>query len=225
MSNIYLIFELAYFISGIIFSVVAIFVLRRLGDVKTRLKDNQKSVSISSRRKALRSASEQITLFQNAIIPIINDVEGKIEDEDIRFFENSACGFTDGKFDFVPVIGDDEKEKLVKVSRDLIELINALENFAVYFTSNIADERYAYRAIGNAYCTAIRRYLPFILLFESTTDEKLEALRLYILWNSRIEKNKLLQQQVIIDGRQTKIVEPGAVPGDLAYAPNGQTDS
>jgi len=83
-------FEILYFLSGPVLVVIAYIALAQIKLAKNQIEVQRNATRISAKRDALRLTSEQIKEYGVTIIPIINTLDKKIENESIEFFEKSA---------------------------------------------------------------------------------------------------------------------------------------
>lgn len=73
-----------------------------------------------------------------------------------------------------------------------------MECFASFFTSKVADEEIAFRAIGKTYCDATKDLLPNLII-HSKKGYFTNIIELFFLWNNRLKKQDLQKKQISLE--------------------------
>lgn len=83
---------------------------------------------------------------------------------------------------------------------DVVEFINYLEGFAIYFSSGAADEEVAFPVMGIPFTTAVGVFAPYIIamrhqhLFNSNSGKFFHTEKLYTVWRQKLQKEDLEAQ-------------------------------
>jgi hypothetical protein len=210
METIKLILELIYFISGPLLLVVAWKGLKQIIEARNQVEETKKSRVISSRREAFKIAAEKCEYYYSHIIPLQNILYKEIDNKKITFFENSEVVIEGDKILTKSKYANDEELELIW-ELPTLEVFNAMESFAIFFTSGIADEKVAFLTVGNTYCFSVIRYLPHLMMLSDKGSYK-NILALFITWHNRIEKQKLEQEKEKIENKLSKTTEKTVKP-------------
>lgn len=185
--------EVLYFVAGIIVAITAILALKQIKIMKH-------TVEIQSKRDALTITSEQCVNYMTNIIRLQNEFNKSLKDNQIHFLEgwhvqlndNEISLQHDGNIDF----SDFEKMNYATVC-------NAMEAFATYFTSKVADENVAFNTLGTTYIHTTEKYMP-ILLRVNEDGYFQNIVKLYLLWKKRMISIDLQTQQEKIKMKMEK---------------------
>lgn len=192
--------DIASLLSDVVLSVCAIVALKQIFVSKEQIKMQKEEFLVKSKRESLAIASDQIRYYSNEVIPLVNKVNELIAKEDIKFFKKNKVvlkkdTLSCDNFD----INDEDTEKLKKNLNELIELTNKMDDFSIYFTSNLADMDFAFSVLGELFCNEVEDLLPFYILTEGGNNTP--AMQLYIKWKKQIEMNNLKRQKMTIEKR------------------------
>ena len=183
--------EIAYFISGIIVAIAALVALYQIKIAKNTL-------TTQSKRDALSLTASQCSHYNTKIIELQNRLYDKRISENCTFFDTSNWEVnTDGESVIVHSIAKDlpSLDEFDLVSKELLDVVNAMDSFAIYFTSNVADESVAYKSIGNTFISSAERYMPWILLSYKADGYFSNIVGLYVIWKNR-KKQELLSTKM-----------------------------
>lgn len=208
IQNLRNILELVYFACAPLILIVALIGLWQLKITKdvSRLK---------AKRESLLLAATQCDQYQSHTIPMINELDKAIKNNGITFFEKTEI---DTKNDYVRLRSKLSKEelqseikKMLLIAKEFTKSVNAIESYAVFFISGMADEKTAFSSIGMTYCHSVREYLKYIL-FLSQQDSFQNMIKLFLLWNSRFEHQELLKKKEQINDQlnhvSNKFIKP-----------------
>lgn len=191
------ILEIIYFVSGPIIAFFAFKALGQIKEAKKQVSETKESRIVSSKREAYKIAADKCDCFMATIIPLINNLDKAVRENEITFFEKSIVEISNDGIKVKPRFKD--KEEIDKVfGLPNLELFNPLESFSLFFASGVADENIGYLTIGQTYCSSVRRFLPLIVML-SKDKHFVNILYLFRIWNSRIEKEKLEKEKKRID--------------------------
>lgn len=185
--------EILYFIAGIIVSITAILALKQIKIMKH-------TSDIQSKRDALTITSEQCVNYMTNIIKLQNEFYQSLKDKQIYFFEGWHVQLNDNKISLQHEgkIGFRNFKKM-----NFATVCNAMEAFATYFTSKVADESVAFNTLGTTYINATESLMPILLEVNKDGYYK-NVIKLYILWKKRMISNKLQIQQENIQTEMEK---------------------
>lgn len=204
MDKIKDVLEIIYFIST---PLLVLFAYKALGQIKMakdQIEESRTSRKLNSKRESYKLAAEKCDHFLNILIPQMNSIDKKLEKEESKFFDKSEVIIDNENIIVEP--STTEPEALVKLILDIpiLDLLNALEGFAVFFVSGVADEKVAFLTIGRTYCNTVRKFLPLIVPLSDNGEHFVHTLKLFTIWNSRIEKDNLEKEKAEIDKKLKK---------------------
>ncbi|MBA7531818.1 hypothetical protein ES705_24042 [subsurface metagenome] len=186
--------EILYFLSCPALVVIAYIALAQIKLAKNQIEVQRNANRVSAKRDALRLTSEQIKEYGVTIIPIINTLNKKIENENMEFFKKSEVVIGDDNFTVKPYSDDVEIEKLINIMPEFLNVMNALEGFSVFFVSGIADEKLAYRSLSTTFCNSVKNFLPLIVILSSDSNSFSITMKLFSIWNNRLDSEAIEQQ-------------------------------
>lgn len=184
--------EALYFLSGIGLLIVAVIGLGQL-------KIARENAKMSAKRESLKLANDQINYYLTEVIRLANVLDFEITKHNIKFFANAVATI---KGDSITIKLNSDKEEIQKlriIAKPLVDTLNAMESFATYFTSKLADEKIAFKAVGKTYCDEVKMLLPNLIAFHTPNGYHKNVLELFLIWNERFEKEKLLEEKEDIE--------------------------
>lgn len=186
--------ENIYLLSGPVLAIFGALVI-----VQLRL--TKKAIITNSKREAANLAANQIEIYNNQIIPLLNKLyfftkEKELSDVNVKIGEFN-CTY------LIKVLGKDEYKKLNKeriiIGIPFLRVVNALEAFSMYFTKGVADEDIAFSAVGRTYCHSIEGMFFDIASCIKEDDSSFQnMIELYQLWNDRLAKQKLTSEKIAL---------------------------
>lgn len=186
------ILELVYFASGPLTFIVACIALYQL-------KIARDSARLNAQRDSLRLAASQCDSYQRSIIPLHNSLGDAIKENGIVYFDKAEVDVEGETIRVRPNLTKDELReelnKVKKISGAWTEAFNAMEAFAVFFVSGVADENVAFSSVGKTYCCSVRKYLPHVVPMSEEGGYYRNTIKLFFMWNARFEKQKLLKNK------------------------------
>jgi hypothetical protein len=150
-------------------------------------------------------AATQCDQYQKHIIPLINVLDAAIEKHEIILFKKAEIDIKDGDIRVRHKLSKEEFsteiKKIASIVKETVAVYNALEAFAVFFIAGVADEKIAFSSVGETYCWSVRKYLPDIVLLTGYGNYYKNMISLFLLWNSRLERQALLKAKNKIEDR------------------------
>lgn len=207
--------EVLYFISGVILATLGFAVFRQLKLSKVSIETAQDNLRVASealtsakddlqirvKREAVILAAEQVEKFGKSILPNAAETTDKLEGEGIQIKE---WKLENNLFNEVTIKDFESANEWLRTLNSthvsaLIQILNELESFAMYFTGGAADERIAYPSIAPVFCSNVREIAPLLV---SLRQKKINIvsgpyqnlITLYDKWASRLRKDELDSQ-------------------------------
>ena len=200
MANLELLFDGISAFCSVVLAGCACWALKQIYVSKEQIKMQREEFLVKSKRESLTIASDQIRYFSSEVIPLMDKVDRIIENENINFFKQNPVTLKKDTLSCDNLILEaEDAEKIKKNLKELLELTNKMDDFSIYFTSNLADMDFAFSVLGDLFCTEMEKLLPFYIL--SVDQRKAPSVQLYIKWKQRIEINDLKLQKMKIDKR------------------------
>jgi hypothetical protein len=172
--------KLIYFVTG--GPVLAVFAFFALKQIEV----SKQAIRIAAKRDSFRLAAEQAHIFATELVPIFNELDQIIQAENIEFF-NSVDVSIDGRGFLVKKTKPIKSDEILKIAPCSINIMDRMETLAIFFTSKVADEYIAFTSIGPTYVRQVKLMLP-LMLPSITQRNHVNALKLFILWNERLQK-------------------------------------
>ncbi|MFM4846994.1 hypothetical protein ACEUDP_20040 [Aeromonas caviae] len=172
--------EIIYLISG---PTLVFFAYKALEQIKVARETSR----TQSRRESIRLAAERCEFFHKEVEPEITKFFSRLKEMDITFLEKCEVNIEAGKIKFKAYKDDEELKKLVNELDTFASLFNKLELFSMYFTGRIANEEFAYHALGKTYCKLVEKLIP-LLMMNMFKDECRHIMSLFFVWHPRLEK-------------------------------------
>ncbi|MBT2931058.1 hypothetical protein [Vibrio anguillarum] len=172
--------EVIYLLSA---PVVAYFAYRALEQIRV----GKNATKIQSDRESIRLAAERCEYYHKEISPEVVKFFDHLKDKDIDFIDKCEVIIDNDGVSIKAPNDDESLKKLVEEIDCFHELFNRLELFAMYFSGKIANEEFAYHALGITYCKLIKRLMP-LLMMNFFKDECKHIITLFYIWNPRVDK-------------------------------------
>ena len=186
------IFELLYFISGIVIAGTAIVALRQLTLAKREL-------SVNSQRDALRITAEQCENYLKNIVPLHLELNEQIEKNNIKCFDGWKVEIIHNTIS-IQHSSENVNNDVQPVINLIFNILDATEAFSNYFIFGLADEEKAYRTIGYAYIGNTEKLMPILLCIDNSGYYR-STIDLFAMWKNNYEKDVLNQNKNEIDDR------------------------
>jgi hypothetical protein len=184
------IFELLYFISGVVIAITAIVALRQLKITKETLTTN-------SQRDAIRITAEQCENYLKNINPLHLELNEQIEKNNIKCFDGWKVEIIHNTINiFHP--SENVKNDAQPVIDLIFNILDTTEAFSNYFIFGLADQEKAYRTIGYSYIANIEKLMPILNCIDNSGYYR-STIDLFAMWKNEYEKNVLYQKKNEID--------------------------
>jgi hypothetical protein len=159
-----------------------------------QLKISKDEARLNAKRDAARLANEQLKYYLEKIIPLQNELDEIIKKQRITIFKQSSFKREGDKLSVKLAPTDTFMDQLEKVVGVFVEINNALEAFSSYFTSALADEKIAFKAVGSTFCDSVKQSLPLIASGQDRGSYQ-NTIELYFMWQERLERQSLSAQK------------------------------
>jgi hypothetical protein len=194
METLRKILELLYFVSGgPVLALFAFFALKQITVAKQASK-------IASLRDAYRLAAEQAHSYATEIVPKLNALYRAAKESGFTLFDDAKVTIFDHRVEIERAPGNVDIDKLETIIPVFMEAINRLETFSLFFTSKVADERIAFSSVGATFVFNVKRLLPLLVISANNGNHE-NVMRLFLLWNRRIEMQKLEREKGSIEAQ------------------------
>jgi hypothetical protein len=210
--------EIIYFLCSPIVIVTVVLGLRQLNAIKEQTGASRRIAETNAKREAFRLAVEQGNVFAEKIIPQMNKVMENLADD----VHNTLVKIR------LDVNHSDKKVKIIYpkdansapsfTSEGLLETLNSFEGFSSYFCSGVAAESVAFSALGRAYCSFVRLFMPIIIRENNKEQLWMNTLSLFFIWDARIQNQNLatqkeeLERKILQSQNQSEITPIGMNP-------------
>ncbi|MCK5052443.1 MAG: hypothetical protein KAS53_12015 [Candidatus Cloacimonetes bacterium] len=189
--------EILYFLSAPVIVYLAYKALGQIKATKDQVIEAQKNRISNSKRETYTIAAKKCDEFLTIIIPIIDVLDKAKKKSGVSFFEKSQVTISKNKIEVKPNYSS--KDEIIKVfNLPLLDLLNPLESFSLFFVSGVAEEKIGYLTIGKTFCSTVKDYLPAIVSLSEGEHFK-NILSLFQIWNCRFEKVRLEKEKVRIE--------------------------
>lgn len=205
IQNLSTVLEIANWIGGIL---IAIFAFKGL----QQLKIAKDTIAISSKRDAFKLTADEVSLYLNHVIPLFDALDERIKNEKITFFAEAEVKINEKEIGVNFPKGEKHIMDLISIAGEIVKLLNALESFAIYFISGVASEELAFTSVGTTYCSSVKKILPVIVLLNDNKKNYKNLLKLFYLWNSRLEKLDLLNNKKAIEKKLKSLSDTSITP-------------
>jgi len=187
--------ELLYYVAGIAIAVFAYKGLEQLTIAK------QTAVN-SATPESFKLAAEQCRYFAEIVLPA-----GTAAVNAIRAQPSVATLFT--AVNFTVSQGQIQKHnfslkslnsELPKVMDPLVDFVNKMEAFAMFFTARVADETVAYRETAIPFSEMCALAIPMIYFLRENNRGRYDStIELLEIWHNRLRADKLTKDMVAIE--------------------------
>lgn len=194
------ILETIYYLSSVGVLIVAIIGLKQLKIAKN-------SLIIRSRREAGALANEQSKHYIEDIIPMIDMLDEFLNKKGFEKYKGNISTYSNKDLLEYSESWYLKWLRLNLKEQPSLKALNALDGFASFFTSKIADEGIAFRSVGITYCNTVESLYPYIACVRE--DENFghynNIVDLHKIWQPRIDKFQMEKNLNDLQGRINKI--------------------
>ncbi|MBT2920573.1 MULTISPECIES: hypothetical protein [Vibrio] len=192
------ILEILYLLSG---PALVFLAYKALDQIKVA----KELAKVSSKREAYKATADECKYYSEKIIPLINNLDSKVKKFDAQIFTKSEVKVENNSISVSPFYKYDHHETAMdEIYLDLSAVINALSDFSTYFMSGVADERLAFKSLSYTYCDTVKKYAPVLIPLVKNEDS---TLQLFIIWNTRIEKQKAIEEKKKLEEKIKKTTD------------------
>lgn len=164
-----------------------------------QLKIAKDTARLNAQRDSLLLSASQCDSYLHNIIPLLNALDAAIKEKGITFFEKAEVDIRGDSIRIRPNLENDglitEMNKLKTIVRETLEAFNAMEAFALFFVSGVADETVAFSFVGKTYCNSVGKYLPWVVTLSQDGGYYRSMIKLHLIWHARSERHKLLKDR------------------------------
>jgi hypothetical protein len=180
-----------------------------------QLEHSKRDLQIKSKRESIAFSIHQCEVLAADIIPKFDEIQKALM-QNGYLYPSKMPDET-----FPCELDQDQKGKEIWLSdaalrTNLINALNALEAFAMYFTTDLADEEIAFSPAGLVFCNYCKQFQWFIGLFRSKTSAKPlydNIVKLYEMWHPRLLTLQLDKQlQELSEKKQRLAVHAPQIP-------------
>lgn len=195
------IIENIYLLSGPILAILGI-----TGIIQLIL--TKRVIITNSKREAANLAASQIEIYNNQIIPRMDELFFCKEKNKLKKVKIEVGDFNTGYLK--EKLGSEKIASLIEeriiIGIPFLRVMNSLEAFSTYFIKGVADEEIAYSAVGRTFCNSIEDMFFDIASCRRKDDNSFQnSIALYKLWSNRISKEKLMKEKIELMEKMDKI--------------------
>ena len=209
MESFRLVLELVYFTSAPLLVVIASIGLWELKIAKD-------TARLHATRHSLSLAAERCEYYHSSVEAHMNELNAAVERHGGTLLEKAEVTVRGQEIQVKLNLGKkemrEELDKFMKIVPEICLAFNALDAFAVFFTSGVADERVAYSCVGATFCNTVRSHLPSILILNQEGSNYQSIIELFTMWNNRAEAEQLMRSresiQSELDGLDDSFIRP-----------------
>lgn len=167
-----------------------------------QLKIAREDVEIRYTREATKVTLDQCARWASRILPELNRLSDGLVKAGYTFPKDANPSFTLARAKQDPHI---QKIWGTQLRLEVLAALNEAESFAMYFTSGLADESIAFPPVAQGYCQLCQGLASFIGVHRPENSVQLypNLVRLYEIWASRLEHEKLNVQQRNLDAQKS----------------------
>jgi hypothetical protein len=192
VSGLRQVFELLYFISGIVLAVFAFYGLQQIRLLKT-------DITTKNKRQAVEKSIEYLDKFANKLIPQSTKCN--------EFLSAKGIPINVGNIDFTKIIEltSSQKEILQKkydgyCEFNLNHFANELELLAAAINSGLADEDLLIKPMGRTFCRMIEKLYDHICYHRFLSEDMyVNIVTLYTSWKEQTIQSELINQKSEIE--------------------------
>lgn len=193
LSLIHPLLEALYYMSAVALTILAFKGLEQL-------KISKEIARINAKREAFKLAAQECRYFAEHVVPLNERIFNEIVTLNLSSFLNPQFTIKNGEIithNFsMPVLASD----LTKCRHSLVEFLNSLEAFSIFFAARIAEESVAYQETGETFCIMARQFMPGIFFLRTTRSGRFEStVMLYERWSSKQRSEQLIETKKNID--------------------------
>lgn len=183
--------EALYFIAGIFVAFAAGLAFKQISILK-------KTLQVQSKRDALKITSEQCDNYFNRIIGLQNELNRKIKEHDVKYFDGWEVTIKDDSISAHRKSPPDI-HGFSEIHKELC-VLNSMESFSSFFVSNVGDEKVAYDTVGTTFLNFNRKLMPWIINCRKDGYHK-NLSALFLKWEMRRINEELQKKKLELDNK------------------------
>lgn len=190
--------------------------IEQLKVMASQLEVARTDIILRSKREAIAVALEQCKRYAEQIVPHFDALTQKMVAKGYQPSQN-----INPEFPFIPQQEDPTGAQIwsndVDLRTKIVQTLNELESFAMYFANDLADESIAFTPTGLSFCQICEFYRLFIGVYRQPDKVKLyqNIVKLYAVWRPRLERTVLEEQGKALEAKKQKL------PADKKGTPLG----
>jgi len=186
--------ELAYFASGIVIAVAAVYGLKQIRLVKT-------DIRIRNERAAKESAIGFGRQYLRSYVGLQGVFSSACKNEGLDSYSGPIGNFTAESILLNARTRTGGEKRYALAS--WLPAMNELEAIAAAFTSGVADEGLGFKIIGRSFCRSVEYNYDLIALSRHETAQGYwtNIVQLYRMWSPRLEELELRQAKDDLESR------------------------
>lgn len=178
--------DLVEICSSILLVIAAYLGLWQIVELKKQNKISRKTRKLVEKRESLKLAADLCDHFNRNIIPKMDLFVSVLKERNLDFFNKAKIQISN---DSVSIEYDTTTENSETIeSLKAYDVLNAIESFAIYFVSGLANKKLGFTTLGETYCDFIKRCLPVLIVYGSNSYTSIW--KLFYRWNNQIENRK-----------------------------------
>ena len=203
-------------IANIVLALAALLALWQLRLAASQLRLSRSDIQLRSRRESIAIALDQCKRFAHEIVPHTDTVYREMM---ARKYPISTD--IDPTFPMISKEADPLGAQIwvneIELRIKIVQMLNELESFAMYFASDLADESVAFTPTAVSFCQTCEYYRFFIGVYRQPDKMKLyqNLVKLYSIWRPRLERTVLEEQAKLLESKKQKL------PADKKGTPLG----
>ncbi len=175
-----------------------------------QLRIERKESSADSWRKIVGFTARQCALFDEKIAPLAESLKNDTNLYNTDFLKKSRISVEEERLVCKLYNTGKAVERFLDNdhSKDAVLLLDKLEGFATFLTSELASEEVAFPSVGRAYCSSFRKVACVTALMPEENVHQ-NAAKLFLTWNERL-KGRVLQRRTDDSEELIKEILPNA---------------
>lgn len=177
-----------------------------------QLKIAKDTARLNAKRESYKMAADQCLLYGTTVIPLLDVLDKAIKRNEVELFSKAKTIISGSDIRIQFNAAPTDVAKLSTVIGEFQAALNALDGFSLFFVSGIADEGVAFLSVGPTFCYSVRKLLPMLVLTDQMRDQAKTIIRLFLMWNQRMETQKLKEDKEKIESRlarlDNKVIKP-----------------
>lgn len=182
--------EVLYFVGGVVIAITAVLALRQIDLWQKQLAEGQKEAKERAQREAISTTIKLCEDYAKRHILSAVKIGELFLAQNIQLYSGAfGDDMAAGKW-----IVESNFPGRTELHNPMVEFVNELETFAMYFMHRIADESIAYQPIGKVFLRHCSSLYPIILVAQKQQTDPSRVLYanirgLFRLWNARDTQN------------------------------------